>query len=130
MQLRLLVVPALVLIGIACSPLPCEPITSTLTQVCHRADAGALAPDASFVLEGDSSAFGACVVSVDGGAISLSVTGGANSCGGGTGGARAPAAPVKCTLPPLAAGTYTVNSQPALTFTLPLDVDGGVPTCF
>jgi hypothetical protein len=128
MQLRALAVLTLAMSGVACTP-PCEPVTSTLTSVCHRADAGAIAPDASFILEGQSGSFGACDVSIDGGAISLSVTGGPlGSCFGGASGARAPAGPVRCTVPPLAAGTYTVNSQPAVSFTIP--GDAGVPPCF
>ena len=128
MQLRALLVATIAMLVIGCTP-PCEPITSTVDSVCHRADAGAIAPGTSFVLEGSTSSVGACVVSVDGGAISLEVTGGPVGCGGGLGGgARAIAAIARCTIPPLDAGTYTVNSQPALTFTIP--GDAGVQPCF
>lgn len=110
---------------------PCDPVPSNVFSVCHNADAGTITPDASFVLDGVVGVAGTvCDVSVDGGAISLQVIG-TPSCGPGVGAAEVRAAenPVKCTIPALAAGTYTVNSQPGLTFTLPLAADGGIPPC-
>lgn len=107
---------------------PCEPIPSKVFSLCHPADAGEIAPNTSFVLEGTVGVSGTdCDVSIDGGAISLQVIG-TQSCGPGVGaGARAVPLPVKCTIPALAAGTYTVNSQPEVTFTIP--GDAGVPPC-
>lgn len=95
-------------------------------------DAGAITPDASFVLEGRASNYGtACEVSfsADGGTISLEVTGSPACDRGGAAGLRAPPSPVSCTIPPLAAGTYTVNSEPSITFTLPASAGGGIPSC-
>ncbi len=43
---------ALALVVWSCSPPVCDQISSTPQSVCHRADAGAIAPAASFVLEG------------------------------------------------------------------------------
>lgn len=111
----------------SCSP-PCDPIPSRVNSVCHSADAGAIVPNASFVLEGTASNYGTvCDVVIDGGAISLSVTGAPACDTGGAAGLRAPAGPVKCTIPALDAGTYTVDSLPALTITIP--GDAGVPPC-
>ena len=52
---------------------------------------------------------------------------GGESWGPGNGAAekRAPAV-VKCAIPPLPAGTYTADSQPAVTFTIP---DAGIAAC-
>lgn len=125
MLLRALLIVTLVSFGVAC--LPCDSITTNLVGVCHRADAGEIVPDASFVLEGESFAAGPCDVSIDGGAISLEVTGGNLSCRSAGGAVRAPSQQVKCTIPPLAPGTYTVNSQPGVTFTIP--GDAGVRSC-
>ena len=117
----------LTLVAWSCSP-PCDPIPSTLNSVCHVADAGAIAPNASFVLQGSPNNFGGtCDVSIDGGAISLTVIGSQACDTGGAAGLRAPSGPVKCTIPALDAGTYTVNSQPALTITIP--GGAGVPPC-
>jgi hypothetical protein len=109
---------------------PCDPIPTSTFGLCHRADAGEMAPDASFVLEGTVGVFNStCAVTVDGGAIDLQIIG-TPSCGPGVGsGVAAPEKPVKCTIPPLPAGTYTVNSQPAVTLTLPTPADGGIRAC-
>lgn len=118
----------LTLAAFSCTP-PCDPVSSHLSSLCHRADAGAIAPDASFVLEGTSYVFSSvCEVGIDGGSIELQVTGSPGCGTGGAAAARAAPAPVKCTIPPLAAGTYTVNSQPEVSFTIP--GDAGVPPCF
>jgi len=116
----------------ACSPPVCDPASSAPQSVCHRADAGTIAADAPFTLEGTTYVRGgACQVSVDGGQLQLLVSGTA-ACGGPSGsGAFAPAAPtqVACAVPALPAGTYSVNSSPALTFTIPESADAGVPAC-
>lgn len=127
-----LVAAALVLTFAIWSCAPCDPIPSNVFSVCHRPDGGQVAPDASFVLDGVVGVSGsACDVSVDGGAISLQVIGtpSCNANGVGAAEVRAVENPVKCTIPALAAGTYTINSQPGLTFTLPLAADGGIPSC-
>ncbi len=126
--------PRLVLCGLgltfvawSCSP-PCDPIPSNVNNICHVADAGPIAPNASFVLQGSANNFGStCDVTITDGGIDLQVIG-TNGCSiGGAAGVRAAPGPVKCVIPALAAGTYTVNSQPALTITIP--GDAGVPPC-
>jgi hypothetical protein len=108
----------------SCSP-PCETITPTIGSICHVADAGPIVPNASFVLQGNSGS-SSCQVSVDGGTIELKLSA-TTSCGNADQALRAPAEPVRCTVPALTAGTYTVNSTPAVTFTLPSD--GGIAPC-
>ena len=119
----------LVLVTWSCSPAPCDPLPSNPQSVCLRADAGAIVPDASFILEGVQYAQNAtCLVTIDGGQIDLYVSGTA-SCGGpGRNETRGPEN-VQCTIPPLAAGTYVVNSQTPVTFTVPRSADAGVPVC-
>lgn len=130
MFLRAAVISSLSLLASGCTP-PCVAITTPapLQQVCHRADAGAIAPDSPFVLEGTTGLqSGSCRVAIDGGQLDLFVDGTA-SCADGTSGAfaeRAAPAPVRCVIPGLPAGTYDVNSSPALTFTIP---DAGVAPC-
>lgn len=122
---------ALALIVWSCSPPVCDPIPSTPQSVCHRADAGAIAPDASFVLEGRTFVQNAsCLVTVDGGAINIEVAGTAG-CGstGRNNEVRAADAIVQCTIPPLAAGTYVVNTLSPLTFSVPESADAGIPVC-
>ncbi len=115
----------------ACSPPVCDPVSSAPSSVCHRADAGTVAADAPFTLEGTTwLRGGTCQVNVDGGQIDLFVSG-VSACGTGGAGAAAPAAPsvVRCTIPALPAGTYTVTTSPPVTFTLPESADAGVPPC-
>jgi hypothetical protein len=90
-----------------------------------------MAPDASFVLEGRPGNYGTvCEVSfsADGGTISLEVTG-SPACERGGAGLRAAPRAVACTIPPLAAGTYTVNSDPPVTLMIPPAGAGGIETC-
>lgn len=89
--------------------LPCESISSIPQTVCHRADAGTIAANAPFVIEGQTSASGTCSVTVD----------------GGSSGPRF----VKCNVLALPAGTYTVSSGTQVRFTTPESIDAGVPTC-
>lgn len=117
------------LLGLGCLSLPCEPASTAPQALCHRADAGELAPDASFVLEGQVFAQDAqCQVGIDGGQIELSVSG--LSCGpSSANGVRAATFPVRCTIPPLPAGSYVVNSLPVTQFTVPESADSGIPDC-
>ncbi len=117
------------LVAYGCLPAPCDPVSTLPQSLCHRADAGDIAPDASFVLEGKVFTQDAqCQVSVDGGQIELTVSGG--SCGAGSlNGARAATFPVRCTIPPLPAGSYVVNSLTAAQFDVPRAADAGVRAC-
>ena len=117
------------LVGFSCSPAPCDPVSTAPQALCHRADAGEIAPDASFVLEGEVFAQGAqCQVGIDGGQIELTVSGG--SCGpGAPNGIRAASFPVRCTIPPLPAGAYVVNSLPPTQFSVADVGDAGVRRC-
>ena len=118
----------LVLVTWSCVP-PCDPLPSNPQSVCRRADAGAIVPDASFILEGvQYSQNATCLVTIDGGQIDLYV-GRTEYCGShGTNEIRAPDN-VQFTIPPLAAGTYVVNSATPTTFTIPESADAGVPVC-
>lgn len=129
-MIRILVPALVVLTAWSCTP-PCDPIPSNLQGLCHRADAGPMIPDASFVLEGSTFSQGNCEITIDGGQIFLQTSGASTSCGSpGSSGVRAASEVVKCTIPPLAPGTYSVDSQPAVTFTLPAaSADAGVRTC-
>lgn len=126
--MKTILLTTLVLAAWSCSP-PCVPVNTPapLQQLCHRADAGAIAPNSPFVLEGTTGLqSGTCRVAIDGGQIDLFVDGTA-SCSEAAGFAdRAAPLPVRCAIPGLAAGSYTVNSSPALTFTIP---DAGVMPC-
>lgn len=118
------------LASFSCAP-QCESVSSSPQTVCRRADAGAIAADAPFVVEGETFVNGgACSVTVDGGAINLSVAGMACT-GGSANGALAPAQPqfIKCNVPALPAGTYVVTTSPSVTFTIPGAADGGFPNC-
>lgn len=124
---------ALALAGFSCAPLPCESISSNPQSVCRRADAGAIAANTPFVVEGQTFVRnGTCSVSVDGGQITLAVDGMACSAANGRSDFEAaPAAPsfVKCNVPALAAGTYTVSTSTPSTFTVPEGADGGLAAC-
>lgn len=72
----------------SCTP-PCESIASAPQTVCHRADAGLVAADSPFVLQGQSFIRGGtCSVKVDGGQINLSIDG--MACAGNSDRAAAP----------------------------------------
>lgn len=118
----------LAVVASSCTP-PCESISSNPQTVCHRPDAGTIAADAPFVLEGETYVSGTCSVSVDGGRISFAVDG--MSCSAANQDREAPAAPrfVKCNVPALPAGTYTVSTGTPVTFTIPESADAGVPPC-
>lgn len=119
----------LALAAFSCT-LPCESITPAPQSVCHRADAGIITPDASFILEGTTFVQGgACRVTLDGGQIDLVVDG--QSCAAGN--ANAPRDPqvaiVLCTIPALPAGSYVVTASTATAFTIPESGDAGLPPC-
>ena len=117
----------LALVGSSC--LPCEQVPRSPQSLCHRADAGPIVPDASFVIEGQSlNSGGTCQVTIDGGLIDLTVAGGRDDCGSAGNGVRAPGEKVRCTLPPLAPGTYGINSS-AVTFSVSQSADSGLPSC-
>ena len=111
-----------------CAP-KCEDIPSSATSVCRHADAGAIAPNTPFVVQGQTSTRTACQVSVDGGLINLSFT--ASNCSSANGAAEFadPVAPafLPCEVPALAAGTYSFNT--GTTFTIPESADAGLPVC-
>lgn len=121
-------------LGLALAVWSCTPCETTLTpaplqNVCHRADAGAIEPNAPFVLEGtNGSRTGTCRVVVDGGQIDLfaDLSTFCEAPFGGAAAPREPPGPIRCTIPALPVGTYSVNSVPGLTFTIP---DAGVASC-
>jgi hypothetical protein len=126
----ILAAPVLVLAAWSCAP-QCETISPSPQSVCHRADAGAIAPGVPFVLEGTTFVRnGTCVVSIDGGQIDLAIEG--VSCAStNTGAAFTPTAPsqVPCQIPALDAGAYRVTSITPVSFTIPESADAGVPSC-
>ncbi len=85
-----------------------------------------MTPDASFVLQGFTFVTGGCLVTIDGGQIDLQASGALASCRSS---AIAASEKVICTIPPLAPGTYSVNSQPPSTFTLPASGGAGISPC-
>jgi hypothetical protein len=114
---------------VACGA-PCETITPSANFVCHQADAGPIASNAAFVLRAQPNTFvTACSVAVDAGAIVLSFAGGTTCGARGGQGAPAPLQPIACTVPALPSGTYSLNTTPATTLTIPQGADGGVPPC-
>lgn len=129
----LALIVALAALVVACSP-PCETATIVARSVCVAADAGALTPGAAFTVFAthNFNSRAACTVSVDGGAITLSLVSAVGTfCAAGTGnGARAPqpaAQPEPCEVPALPAGSYVIDTTPTPTaFTLP---DAGFATC-
>lgn len=98
--------------------------------MCHQADAGPIAANAAFVVRAQPNTYvSACSVTVDGGAITLSLTA-TSTCGSGGGqGIQAPLQPIACAIPALPMGTYSLNTTPATTLTIPQGADGGVPAC-
>jgi len=121
----------LAFLAIACQP-PCEPVNAVPSQVCHRStDGGTIVAGAPFTLEAQTHIYGGtCTVSVeDGGSINVLVAG--NSCGttNAASAIRVVPNPVPCEVPALQEGTYTVNSQVPVTFSLPAS-GGDVPPCY
>lgn len=115
----------LVLLAFSCGPL-CSEKSFAPQKVCSG-DAGAITAGAPFVLMATTSLVTAsCAVVVDGGQLNLVIAG--SACSGSGGGFAKPAVPVpvRCEVPALPGGTYTVNSDLPLSFTLP---DAGIPPC-
>lgn len=128
MRLLLCVAVLATLALVACGA-PCDPITPAISTVCHQADAGAIAANSGFVLRAEPNTFASsCTATVDGGAIVLTLNGG-GTCSSGSGQALQAVRPVPCAIPALPAGTYSVNTLPNTTLTIPQGADGGVPVC-
>lgn len=117
---------AFVLAAWSCSP-PCVPVNTPAPLQGACRPGAAIVPDAGFALQGRTQS-GTCQVSVDGGQLDLVVN--SASCSLANGAADIAAPIVSCAIPALPAGTYTVNSNPPLTFTIPESADAGVPPCF
>ncbi len=103
---------------------PCQQTTvGAPDEICLGADAGAPQPDAAFVLTASNyyqGAPGDCVVEVDGGVISITVT--ATGCAGGNANPGNPlirASSTTCQIPPLPAGSYAIGGRSPWTLTLP-----------
>lgn len=125
-----LLVTGLVFAAWGCSP-PCVSVKKVVQlQGACRQPSTTISPNVAFTLEGGhGSQSGACKVFVDGGTIDLAVD--SVTCANPSGAAEDAVPPrVLCAIPALPAGTYQVNSSPALTFTIPESADAGVPPCF
>ena len=115
----------LLLFAFSCGPV-CSEKSFAPQRVCSE-DPGAITAGAPFVLMATTSlATASCAVVVDGGQLNLVIAGFA--CGGKGSGSAKPALPqpVRCEVPALPEGTYTVNSDSPFSFTLP---DAGIPPC-
>lgn len=128
--MRTLLLAGLTFALFACQP-PCEPVNAVPSSVCHRsADGGTIVAGAPFILEAATNIYGeTCAVNVeDGGRINLLV--GANSCGtaNAASAVRIAPNPVPCEIPALPDGTYVVNSQVPVNFSIPAAATG-VPSC-
>ncbi|MFO0596132.1 MAG: hypothetical protein U0228_12525 [Myxococcaceae bacterium] len=125
-------VSALVALAAACGTPVCDPIAPTAFSACRASDAGVIAPDAGFtlVVSTNTSQDATCTVNVDpdAGLVSLSFAFGPSTTCGASGAAAARAlTQSRCAIPPLAAGTWTVNTNPPTVLHVP--DDGGVSTC-
>ena len=125
-RMRILFILSFLWVG--CSA-PCSESSIAPTQVCLQADAGAVVPNQPFVvtaasygsrLEGVS-----CSVSIDGGAITLTMTGAACPQPFSTN-AVVPVAQARCTVPALDAGPYTFNDGTTFDSSA---VDAGLTPC-
>ena len=128
--MKTLLASMFVLAAWSCAP-RCDPVSVAPTSLCFRStDGGNVAANTPFTLEGqvyfDQ---GTCSATVDGGRIELLVSG--NSCGtaNSASAVRIAPMPVSCAIPSLPDGTYTVNSQPPVTFAIPAFDVGGLPIC-
>lgn len=103
---------------------PCDVVTSTPTTVCLQSGGG-IQPGVEFVLRTEAqSSTPVCEVHVNGAQLDLVITG--NVCwnrGVGSAEPEGPS-PASCTVPGLAAGTYSVRGT-STTFTVP----GSLPAC-
>ncbi|MDP2270602.1 MAG: hypothetical protein Q8K32_07690 [Archangium sp.] len=115
--------------SLGCSP-ECEPLPPVPQQICLSAVSAAIVPDASFVLEATGAVYGGtCQVRVDGERIELTIAG--QTCSRTSGGSAKPVPPkpTSCTIPPLAAGAYTVNTPGTTPLQVATSGDSGVPAC-
>lgn len=118
----------LLLSAAGCAP-ECEAIDPAPQSICHRGET--IVPDASFVLEASGPVYGgSCEVRVDGGQIEFTLAG-VTCSRTSSGGSRRPALPnvVRCTVPALAAGSYTVNTPDNRQLNVGSSGDSGVPLC-
>ena len=129
MSVRVVAAFGLVFASLGCSP-ECEPLPPAPQQLCLSAESEAIVPDAGFVLAATGPVFGGtCQVRVDGERIELTIAG--QTCIRTSGGSAKPVPPkpTSCTIPPLAAGTYTVNTPGGLQLRVGTSGDSGVPAC-
>lgn len=113
---------------LGCNP-PCAPFDNGVAQaVCHRADAGAMVANQQFELNAAMyTSSVSCAVVVDGGSITLQLSG--TSCtGGGPLEPIAVAARAVCKVPALPEGQYTLNDSVGTTLTVG-GADAGVKPC-
>jgi hypothetical protein len=123
--MRTVLLVSLVVAGCA----PCPERSGVPTQICHQADAGALVADQPFTLSVASSGLDgvSCAVSVDGGTLSLLLTG--TSCpNSGSTNPVVFTVQVPCAVPALPAGSYTLNDPARTTFS-PGTPDAGLAPC-
>jgi len=119
-----LVLAAVVVVASSC--VPCAPVDRSRPQdVCHPADAGAIAAGSPFPLMASTTVVGAtCAVTVDGGQVDLFISG-SQYCGAG----NKPVVftqLVRCEVPALPDGSYALNTLTPQSFSLP---DAGFPPC-
>lgn len=121
--------PALSLLVAGCGA-PCPERSIAPTQVCLQADAGAVVVNQPFVVTAANYGNGlggvSCTVTIDGGAITVTMTGAACEQPFSTN----PVVPVtqaRCTVPALDAGRYTFND--GTTFDSSGAGDGGLTPC-
>jgi hypothetical protein len=116
----------LVLLVAGCSA-PCPDRTVAPTNLCLQTDAGALLPNQPFVITAANYGIGlaspTCEVSIDGGAITLAMSG-AECPSRSNNNPVVPVTEVRCTISALDAGSYTLNGR-SLTAT----DDAGIQPC-
>ncbi len=129
MSVRIVAAFSVFFTSVSCSP-ECGPLPPAPQQICLSGQSGEIVPDAGFVLEATGPVIGGtCQVRVDGDRIELTIAG--QTCSGISGGSARPVAPraTSCTIPPLAAGTYTVNTPGTTPLRVATSGDSGVPAC-
>lgn len=119
----------LVLLLVGCSA-PCPERTVAPTTLCLQTDAGAMVPNQPFVITAANYGIGlatpTCEVSIDGGDITLSLSG-AECPSRTTTNPVVPVTEVRCTVPALDAGSYTLDG---IRFSFsPGAEDGGLAPC-
>jgi hypothetical protein len=123
--MRILLLLSLVVVG--CSA-PCPERSIAPNVLCHQADGGALRANQPFVVTAANYGTGleaaTCEVSIDGGAITLTMLGAACPAKFSTN-PVVPVTQVRCTVPALDAGDYTLNGASLS----PGADDAGLPPC-